>query len=120
MDAPEVEQDPAPRRLRRPLTSLVDLLSAIPLLGIFRLFRIVHVTAALRRMDTDEIAQELRGYGFGDLEDVGMPEVAVRYLGAPAGGPDAGAGPQRVLDDVVAHHAAVLLRDAFGRDRVHQ
>ena len=47
----------------------------------------------LSHFDPDEIAQELRGYGFGDLEDVGMSEMAVRYLGAPAGGPDAGAGP---------------------------
>ena len=43
----------------------------------------------LSHFDPDEIAQELRGYGFGDLEDVGMSEMAVRYLGAPAGGPDA-------------------------------
>ena len=50
----------------------------------------------LSHFDPDEIAQELRGYGFGDLEDVGMSEAAVRYLGAPAGGPDAGAGPHMI------------------------
>jgi methyltransferase (TIGR00027 family) len=50
----------------------------------------------LSHFDPDEIAQELRGYGFGDLEDVGMSEMAVRYLGAPAGGPDAGAGPHMI------------------------
>ena len=50
----------------------------------------------LSHFDPDEIAQELRGYGFGDLEDVGMSEVAVRYLGAPASGPDAGAGPHMI------------------------
>jgi methyltransferase (TIGR00027 family) len=50
----------------------------------------------LSHFDPDEIAQELRGYGFGDLEDVGMSEMAVRYLGASAGGPDAGAGPHMI------------------------
>ena len=50
----------------------------------------------LSYFDPDEIAQELRGYGFGDLEDVGMSEMAVRYLGAPAGAPDAGAGPHMI------------------------
>ena len=50
----------------------------------------------LSHFDPDEIAQELRGYGFGNLEDVGMSEMAVRYLGSPAGGPDAGAGPHMI------------------------
>lgn len=50
----------------------------------------------LSHFDPDEIAQELRGYGFGEIEDVGMSEIAVRYLGAPAGGPDAGAGPHLI------------------------
>ena len=46
----------------------------------------------LSYFDPDEIAQELRGYGFGDLEDLGMSQMAVRYLGAPAGAPDSGPG----------------------------
>ena len=46
----------------------------------------------LSHFDPDEIAQELRGYGFGDLEDLGMSQMAVRYLGAPAGAPDSGPG----------------------------
>jgi methyltransferase (TIGR00027 family) len=46
----------------------------------------------LSHFDPDEIAQELRGYGFGDLEDLGMSQMAVRYLGAPAGAPDGGPG----------------------------
>jgi voltage-gated potassium channel len=36
-----------------------DLLSAVPLLGVFRLFRIVRVVGMLRRADRDELAQEL-------------------------------------------------------------
>jgi len=46
----------------------------------------------LSYFDPDEIAQELRGYGFGDLEDLGMSQMAIRYLGAPAGAPDSGPG----------------------------
>lgn len=46
----------------------------------------------LSHFDPDEIAQELRGYGFGALEDLGMSQMAVRYLGAPAGTPDSGPG----------------------------
>lgn len=50
----------------------------------------------LSHFDPDEIARELRGYGFGDVEDLGMAEIAVRYLGAPAGGSDGGAGPHMI------------------------
>ena len=39
----------------------------------------------LSHFDPDEIAQELRGYGFGDIEDLGMSQLAVRYLGVPPG-----------------------------------
>ena len=46
----------------------------------------------LSHFDPDEIAQELRGYGFGDLEDLGMSQMAVRYLGTPAGAPGSGPG----------------------------
>jgi methyltransferase (TIGR00027 family) len=46
----------------------------------------------LSHFDPDEIARELRGYGFGDLEDLGMAQMAVRYLGAPAGTPNSGPG----------------------------
>jgi methyltransferase (TIGR00027 family) len=45
----------------------------------------------LSHFDPSEIAQELRGYGFGDIEDVGMSQMTVRYLGAPAGSADSGA-----------------------------
>lgn len=50
----------------------------------------------LSHFDPDEIARELRGYGFGDLEDLGMSQTAVRYLGTPAGGPNSGAGPHMI------------------------
>jgi methyltransferase (TIGR00027 family) len=46
----------------------------------------------LSHFDPDEIAQELRGYGFGDIEDLGMSQMAIRYLGAPAGTPGSGPG----------------------------
>jgi methyltransferase (TIGR00027 family) len=46
----------------------------------------------LSHFDPDEIAQELRGYGFKDLDDLGMTQIAVRYLGAPADIPDSGPG----------------------------
>ena len=46
----------------------------------------------LSHFDPDEIAQELRGYGFEDLEDLGMSQMAIRYLEAPADTPDSGPG----------------------------
>lgn len=46
----------------------------------------------LSHFDPDEIAQELRSYGFGDVEDLGMSQLAVRYLGAPADTPRSGPG----------------------------
>lgn len=46
----------------------------------------------LSHFDPDEIARELRGYGFGDLEDVGMSQMIVRYLGARAGALESGPG----------------------------
>jgi methyltransferase (TIGR00027 family) len=46
----------------------------------------------LSHFDPGEIAQELHGYGFGDIEDLGMSQMAVRYLGAPAGTPHSGPG----------------------------
>lgn len=50
----------------------------------------------LSHFDPREIAQELRGYGFADLEDLDTPQMAVRYLGASAGGPDSGPGPHMI------------------------
>jgi methyltransferase (TIGR00027 family) len=50
----------------------------------------------LSHFDPDEIDRELRGFGFGDIEDVGISELAVRYLGAPAGGPRSGPGPHMI------------------------
>jgi methyltransferase (TIGR00027 family) len=47
----------------------------------------------LSHFGPDEIDRELRGFGFGDIEDLGMSEMAVRYLGAPAGGPGSVPGP---------------------------
>lgn len=46
----------------------------------------------LSHFDPDEIAQELREYGFGDLEDLGVSQMAICYLGAPADTPDGGPG----------------------------
>ncbi|MEJ1931627.1 SAM-dependent methyltransferase, partial [Nostoc sp. NIES-2111] len=40
----------------------------------------------LSHFDPAEIAAELRGYGFSDLEDLGVAQMAVRYLGAPGDG----------------------------------
>src|SRR3954462_12014943 len=39
----------------------------------------------LSHFDPAEIAQEFRQHGFQDLEDLGMAQIAIRYLGAPAG-----------------------------------
>jgi len=50
----------------------------------------------LSHFDPDEIDRELRGYGFEDIEDLGISEMAVRYLGAPAGGPGTGPGPHMI------------------------
>lgn len=46
----------------------------------------------LSHFDPEEIAQDLRGYGFGDIEDLGASQMAIRYLGAPADTPDSGPG----------------------------
>jgi methyltransferase (TIGR00027 family) len=46
----------------------------------------------LSHFDPDEIAQELRGYGFGDIEDLGLSQMAVRYLSAPPGASKSGPG----------------------------
>ncbi len=50
----------------------------------------------LSHFDPDEIKRELRGYGFGDIEDLGMSQTAVRYLGSPAGGANSGPGPHMI------------------------
>ena len=47
----------------------------------------------LSHFDPDGIYRELRGFGFTDIEDLGMSEMAVRYLGAPTGGTGSGPGP---------------------------
>jgi methyltransferase (TIGR00027 family) len=39
----------------------------------------------LSYFDPAEIANDLLGYGFDELEDLGLADVAVRYLGAPRG-----------------------------------
>lgn len=46
----------------------------------------------LSHFDPDEIAQQLVGYGFETLEDIGMSQVAVRYLGASADAQEEGPG----------------------------
>lgn len=50
----------------------------------------------LSHFDPQEIAHELGGYGFADLEDLGMSQMAARYLGAPADSPDGGPGPHMI------------------------
>jgi len=47
----------------------------------------------LSHFDPAEIDRELRGFGFADIEDLRVSEMAVHYLGAPAGGPGSGPGP---------------------------
>ena len=47
----------------------------------------------LSHFDPAEIAGILRGHGFSELEDIGRSDIAVRYLGAPAGPPSVDAGP---------------------------
>jgi len=50
----------------------------------------------LSHFDPAEIDRELRGFGFGNVEDLGVSEIAMRYLGAPAGGPSSGPGPHMI------------------------
>ena len=47
----------------------------------------------LSHFDPAEIVQELRGYGFEDVEDLGISEVSARYLGIPSGGASGAPGP---------------------------
>ncbi|MBR0753711.1 class I SAM-dependent methyltransferase [Bradyrhizobium jicamae] len=49
----------------------------------------------LSHFNPDEIVQELLGYGFDDIEDLGMSDLAMR-LGAPAGAPERGPGPHLI------------------------
>ena len=37
----------------------------------------------LSYFNPDELARELRGHGFDELEDLGLAEIALRYMGAP-------------------------------------
>lgn len=50
----------------------------------------------LSHFNPDEIDCELRGFGFADIEDLGISELALRYLGAPAGIPKSGPGPHMI------------------------
>ncbi|MDB5580676.1 MAG: uncharacterized protein JWR80_5852 [Bradyrhizobium sp.] len=47
----------------------------------------------LSYFDPGEIAGHLSELGFSELEDLGLSEIAIRYLGAPAGRPAVDAGP---------------------------
>jgi len=49
----------------------------------------------LSHFNPDEIDRELREFGFGDIEDLGISELAVRYLGDRARGPS-GPGPHMI------------------------
>ena len=50
----------------------------------------------LSHFDPGEIDRELRGFGFRDIEDLGISELALRYLGSPAGGRRSGPGPHMI------------------------
>jgi len=47
----------------------------------------------LSHFDPAEISQNLREHGFQDLEDLGLAEISVRYLGAPAAETTSHPGP---------------------------
>lgn len=55
----------------------------------------------LSHFDPDELSALLRNSGFDDLEDLGLAEIATRYLGATGVQTDAGPGPH-VIRAVVA------------------
>jgi methyltransferase (TIGR00027 family) len=47
----------------------------------------------LSYFDPSELSKDLRERGFQELEDLGLADIAVRYLGAPKGGATSEAGP---------------------------
>ncbi|MEI7873925.1 MAG: SAM-dependent methyltransferase [Alphaproteobacteria bacterium] len=47
----------------------------------------------LSHFDPAEISQNLREYGFQDLEDLGLAEISIRYLGVPAAEATSSPGP---------------------------
>jgi methyltransferase (TIGR00027 family) len=56
----------------------------------------------LSYFDPAEIAQDLRNHGFGELEDLGLADIAVRYLQLPREGHAIDAGPHVIRAAVPA------------------
>jgi methyltransferase (TIGR00027 family) len=47
----------------------------------------------LTHFDPVELSRELHATGFGEIEDLGLTEISVRYFGTPKGGVKGGPGP---------------------------
>ena len=50
----------------------------------------------LSHFDPDELSRELRARGFGELEDLGIADISVRFFGTPKGEAIGGPGPHIV------------------------
>ena len=60
----------------------------------------------LSHFDPADIAQNLRDHGFQDLEDLGLAEIGIRYLGIPAAESASSAGPHVIRARIPAGRAS--------------